>query len=152
MPLHRDRLELLGVIGATLYAVQSAERIIAEAIIMVLPEEQPRTREDIGTLSDKVRKVTLGLLLSRVRSKVAISAEFDCRLHAFLADRNTFVHRLLEAEGGAVPPPGPLTKTRELVLRLYENARYVMRVFGDLIVRWADAMELDGPRIPEPRS
>ncbi|MCF3638231.1 hypothetical protein LU298_17350 [Komagataeibacter intermedius] len=141
---YKDQLE---VIGATLYVVQVAERIIAEAIIMVLPDEQPRTRGDIEALSDKVRKHTLGQLLKRVRSKIDVSDEFDCRLNAFLTDRNTFVHHLLEVEGGTLPPPGPRPKTRDLVLRLYENSRYVMRIFGDLIIRWADAVKLDGPRI-----
>jgi hypothetical protein len=127
--------------------VQVAERVISEAIVLVLPERDPITPDDIDEFASAVRKDTLASLLKRVRSKATVEPEFNDRLAQFLANRNAFIHRLIEAEGAAVPPPGPAPKVADLALRTYDDARYITRVFADLIVQWADALGLDGGRI-----
>lgn len=139
--------DILPLIGATLYSVQAAESVIIQAIVMAVPDREIKSPSDVQIYEDIVRQDALGPLLKRVRKTTDFSDDFSSKLEQFRIDRNLFIHHLLEVEGGAAPPSGPMPKTYELTLRLGETSKYIRTAFADLIVRWADRIQLNGPLI-----
>lgn len=139
--------KLLTIVGATLFIVQAAERVLAEALVLVLPDKLPTSMEDLSSTSAEVRSRTLGELVKRLRRKVDVSEDLDQMLSDFLADRNTFVHRLEEVGRPRMSSEEGVRATGKFVTELYANARFITTVFADLIVRWADEMKITGTQI-----
>lgn len=145
MPPERDKF--FAIFGGTLFVVQAAERVLAETLIMVVPNKMPAAMEDLLSTSAKIRKQTLDQLISALNKTINVDPKLERTLARFLECRNIFVHRLDEVRKPQMYSDEWIAKTSIFVRELHELAHFVLDVLADKTVQWADHAGVEGSRI-----
>ncbi len=130
LPAHRSYLYQM--IGITLIYLQRLETLIKECCSLLSSKAVDKVFEinDILSADPKLRKKTLGQLVSVVQDMEIFDSTFEDKLSSFVELRNRFVHRLWEEEilGAEFDHP-LLTKLEKLTSGLLEEIEYMLKVF-----------------------
>jgi hypothetical protein len=129
--------EFYGRVGHTLLQIQLTERAVQRCLSYFLP--QVKTVEEIEAQAEKDREKTLGDLVSAIRKRIAIEAEFDKKLKGFVEDRNTLAHRLLQKEGINITSDEGLQKGIEFLRALNDTAVAIRKTIEGLMRAIDDA-------------
>src|SRR5947209_8582144 len=81
-------------IGITLQGLQGVEQVLGFCLRFVFPSDPTLDIRELYTMDAAHQKRTLGQLVTELRKRVEVHADFDAWLAEFIPLRNRFVHRL----------------------------------------------------------
>jgi len=124
------QIEVMGIAGYTLVALQRVEQVIATCWHISLPFGEPFTFETIEHLTEKQGKKTLGYFFEKIDKQTIFKDSFKKRFKKFVDDRNFFIHHMFTAdkEKGFSTKKG-LRYSHAFLSRLSEESLLMGRVF-----------------------
>lgn len=124
------QIEIMGLAGYTLVALQRVEQVIAACWHISLPFGEPFTFETIDHLTEKQGKKTLGYFFEKIDKQTIFKDSFKKRFKKFVDDRNFFIHHMFTAdkEKGFSTQKG-LRDSHAFLSRLLDESLLMARVF-----------------------
>lgn len=131
----RDRI--LQVIGLLVVGMQQTEDLINTCLQLALPDGDVLTLDGLMRDKKRLRKATLGRLITVMKQRSALSADFDDVLEAYLQDRNILIHDLRRMGGFDYKSREGLDRMERFVGNLNQNYEVVTKVFMSLLWEWS---------------
>lgn len=135
---------MLALVGVTLLATQTTEKMLSLCLTHILQVDGPLTLETLDRLQN--RKQTVGQIIQRMRARIEIDERFDEILSEFLENRNLLAHRLREAPGWDLDSPNGIAAANRFLRRMAALNSKIIGTFGGLARAWS--RETGGPLFP----
>jgi hypothetical protein len=146
--LTESQKHAFGVIGETLYMIQMSEWAIQTCLIYVFSDDEISV-ENLYSEDEKVRKKTLGQVLSILRKRSELHPQFDEMLRIFLDKRNFFVHNIFNDPNYSLSTKNDCEKVENFLNNLQDYAWNVQNVFLGCLTNWMKETGIDKLMPPE---
>jgi hypothetical protein len=128
-------IEVMGVLGCTLVALQDVESVLAECWLAFARREFIEGRErfvvdDLYNLLDRNESKTLGQLLSGMKRSGMFKKSFEVRFERFVRNRNRLIHRIFKERAyQSLDNQKILKRLHRFITSVFNDAIYFSRIF-----------------------
>lgn len=133
----KRRDSILQVIGFLVVGMQQTEDLINTSLQLALPDGQFLTLDGLMRDKKRLRKATLGRLITVMKQRTALSPDFEEVLEAYLEDRNILIHDLGRMGGFDYKSKEGLDRMERFLGNLNQNYEVVTKVFLSLLWEWS---------------
>jgi hypothetical protein len=146
--LTESQKHTFSVIGETLYMIQLAEWAIQTSLISAFSDNEISV-ESLYSENEKIRKKTMGQVLSLLRKRNELHPQFDEMLRAFLEKRNFFVHHIFNDPNYSLSTKNDCEIIEKFLNDLQDYAWNVQNVFLGCLTNWIEESGIDKFMPPE---